>query len=203
MITEETRKDFTARYAKLVSNHTIWLFTAQRLYAAASVLAAEIGRRWNATDFRKSDEQRNLINDRFLVSDFQPAYMMLIGFVLENLFKACLVQNNKESFRNEVLKSGKLPSELLSHDLKKLAQSCDIPVENDVGPKLDRIAKFSVWRGRYHFPLTFEAFYHITPQNDSPSSGISFSQSDVQEISSFVESLSDSLGFDIHRQAAA
>jgi len=203
-MSDKTRHtEFVQRYAKLVSNSSIWLLTAQRLYASAKILAAETQRRWIDQDFRKPQDQRLLTDDHFQVSDFIPSYMMLVAFALENLFKAKLVKQQSAQLKQQIAQTGKLPGLLKTHNLKSLARSCNIVIDTQTANSLDRLAKFSVWRGRYHFAQTFQEFYHLTPENTYPSTGIAFASDDVESISRLVERLSDELGFDINRRAAA
>lgn len=128
--------------------------------------------------------------------------MMLMALALENAFKARLVQDNSSRYRRLIVDSGALPKELRTHDLRGLAQRCSIDVDGSVGIQLDRLSKFSVWRGRYHFPLRFDTFYHLSLLNDVPSSGIAFSSSDVHDLARLVESISERLGVDIARRTS-
>jgi hypothetical protein len=201
MLNENTRQEFIRRYTKLVSNPDIWLLTARRLFASANLVAAEAKRRWDDMDFRKPRDQTYEIHDEFSASDFQAVYMMLAGFVLENLFKARLIEKNRTSLRESITKSGEMPRILKTHDLRKLAGMCEFKLDQDTENLLDRVTKHSVWRGRYHFPLDFETFYHLTPENDIPSSGIGYTSDDVDRIARTIKSVCDSLGFPNMRQA--
>lgn len=195
MLNECTRQEFIRRYTKLVSNPDMWLLTARRLFASANLVATEAMRRWDDIDFRKPRDQTYKIQDEFSAGDFQAVYMMLAGFALENLFKACLIEKNRTALRESVTKSGKMPNILKTHDLRKLAKRCEIELDQDTKSLLDRITKHSVWRGRYHFPLDFETFYHLTPENDIPSSSIGYASNDVERITNTIKSVCDSLGF--------
>lgn len=198
ILTEELRH----RFAKLVSNHTIWLHTAQRLYNAAQVVAVDVQRRWNDNDFRKPPVQNGLIDDGFEISDIQPTFMMLIGFSIENLFKARLVQLRSADIRERLSRTGRLSQELLTHDLVELAAECGLALIQSETLTLDRLTKFSVWRGRYHFPLSFDVFYHLRSDSDSYSSGIAFRDDDIEKINSLTNSLSQRLNLPIRRRAA-
>lgn len=195
MLEESTRQEFTRRYAKLVSNPDMWLSTARRLFASANLVAAEAGRRWDDMDFRKPQNQKYKIQDEFSAPNFQAIYLMLAGFVFENLFKAHLIEKNRTSLRESITRSGKIPKMLRTHDLRKLSEMCEIELDQDTKNLLDRITKHSVWRGRYHFPLDFETFYHLTPENDIPSSGIVYASDDVDRVEKTIKSICDSLGF--------
>ncbi len=199
MLDENTKQEFVGRYAKLVCNADIWVSTARRLLASADLIAAEVIRRWEDMDFRKPDDQKFKIQDEFAPIDFQAVYMMLIGFALENLFKAYFIRKNRDSINQSIKGSGKIPKVIKKHDLRKLAELCEISLTDDMANLLDRITKHSIWRGRYHFPLDFETFYHLSPKNDIPSSGIGYRSDDVQVIMATVESIAESLGFELRR----
>ncbi len=202
MLNESTRQEFIRKYAKLVSNPDIWLLTARRLFASANLVAAEAKRRWDDMDFRKPREQTYKIRDEFSAQDFQAVYMMLVGFVLENLFKARFIEKNRTALRESITRSGALPKILKRHDLRELAEMGEIELDHDTENLLDRVTKHSVWRGRYHFPLDFETFYHLTPENDIPSSGIGYASDEVDRITRTIKSVCDSLGFPNMRRAA-
>ena len=201
MLDEDTRQEFIQRYAKLVSNPDIWVSMARILLVNADLIGGEAIRRWEDMDFRKPDDQRFKIQDQFTPNDFQSVYMMLTGFALENLFKAYFIKKNKDSINQSIKESGEMPEAIKKHDLRKLAQLCEIKLTDEIGNLLDRITKHSIWRGRYHFPLDFETFYHLTPKNNIPSSGIGYSSNDVKVITTTVESIAESLGFDLKRRA--
>lgn len=202
MISEERRADLRARFAKLASNHAHWLMTAQRLYRAAQVISVDVQRRWDDQDFRKPPELQFQINDGFQVTDIQPSYMMLMGFALENLFKARLVQLRSTELRQQILSTGRLPKVLLTHDLGELTSACSLELSESDRNALNRLVKFSVWRGRYHFPLTFEVFYHLRDDSEIFSSGIGFASSDVRDFTLLTQSLSKALGLNIECQSA-
>lgn len=69
MTTERQSNEFIERFAKLASNSSIWLKTAQRLHASARVLAGEIHRRWNDLGLGEHAQGR-LAEDDFDVVDF-------------------------------------------------------------------------------------------------------------------------------------
>jgi hypothetical protein len=96
------------------------------------------------------------------------------------------------------------PPEILeTHDLRKLAEMCEFELDQDTENLLDRVTKHSVWRGRYHFPLDFETFYYLTPENDIPSSGIGYASDDVDRIEGTIKSVCESLGFPNMRRVAS
>lgn len=203
MLRENKRQEFIRRYAKLACNPDFWLLTARRLLACANILGAEITRRWDDVDFRKPQEQRYQIQDDLDVSDFQFVYMMLVGFALENLFKGHLIKIDKVSLNESMRKSGRMPEILKTHDLRELAGLSGIDITGELGNLLDRITKHSVWRGRYHFPLEFATFYHLTPKSDIPSSGVGYRSDDVEVIRKTIDSISQSLGFQTKRTGFA
>lgn len=202
MLDENTQQEFIRRYAKLVCNADIWVSTARRLLASAELIGGEAIRRWEDMDFRKPDDQKFKIQDQFTPIDFQAVYLMLSGFALENLFKAYFIRKNRDSTNQSIKESGEIPGVIKNHDLRKLAQLCEMSLTDEMANLLDRITKHSIWRGRYHFPLDFETFYHLSPKNDIPSSGIGYSSDDVEVITTTVQSIAESLGFDLKRRSA-
>jgi hypothetical protein len=184
------------RFAKLASNSTIWFLNARRLYVAASVLRAELQRCWDMYDPScppSLDRRRNGPD----VMDLQPAYLMLMGFVLANLLKAHLVRDRSAQYRQLIAASGELPRELRTHNLRRLAQLAGIDTPEPVAIKLERLTKFLVWRGKYHFPLRFEDFYHLSARNAVPSSGIAIASSDLDDLPTLVRSIAGTLNFSL------
>jgi hypothetical protein len=201
-ISDSTRNELLGRFAKLTSNPKFWLMSARRLYAAAGILAVQIQQCWAAHDPRQQ-AYSEVTRSTFEVTDLSPGYMMLVGFALENQFKAFLVRANSLEYQKVVAKTGRLPKALRTHDLRELAGLCDIDLDEDIGPKLDRLTKFSRWRGRYQFPLDFRTFYHLDSGNDIPSSGVAFTSTDVANISSLVELISEKTGVELAQRATA
>lgn len=92
-------------------------------------------------------------------------YMMLAGFVLENLFKGILIYNEPD-----ILGEGKLPSDerykfIRSHKLRdllnKIYEQIDIKEvfkQDEYQDLLERLTKYIEWAGRYPVPLNYNRY---------------------------------------------
>ncbi|MCM2307996.1 MAG: hypothetical protein NDI91_11110 [Sulfuritalea sp.] len=82
---------------------------------------------------------------------------MLLGFSLENLFKA-LILMSAENARRAFAKQGNLAWSVASHDLLKLAASANVPLNREEEHLLDVLSTCAIWAGRYPLPMNEHQF---------------------------------------------
>src|SRR5262245_24640945 len=106
MLSESTRQEFKEKFANLAANPDIWLLKARTLFMSASLVAEEVKRRWDNRDPRRPAEQTFTIPDEVEPGYLQAVYMLLVGFVLENLLKAHLIEKYRAYYRDFMTRSG-------------------------------------------------------------------------------------------------
>jgi hypothetical protein len=91
-------------------------------------------------------------------------WLMLMGFAIENLSKACLIRALSEAQREEVERSSELPKHLRSHDLISLVQAAGLAIDSHEEGELKRMSEAATFFGRYPMPLRAGGL--MTPDND-------------------------------------
>jgi len=82
---------------------------------------------------------------------------MLMGFSLENLFKALILMNS-ENARRAFSKHGNLAWDVASHDLLELAASAHVPLSEEEAHLLGVLSTCATWAGRYPLPMNEHQF---------------------------------------------
>lgn len=120
-----------------------WVLVAEGLMDSASLLEQKACKYWQSNDFEKKDSVRYL-----------KTQLMLVGFAFENMFKALIVQKQREALVSEFRVKSKLPIILKSHDLVDLADKAGLELLNEMTRSfLVRLTRHSVWAGRYPVPI--------------------------------------------------
>ena len=83
----------------------------------------------------------------------QSTYFMLVAYAIENYLKAVLIAEFETSYKNEILRTGKLPSSLNNHDLINLSERTKFTLSNIDTSLLTRLSRNSLWQGRYPVPI--------------------------------------------------
>lgn len=120
-----------------------WISSAEDLLASATLFDLEWQGYWKTKGAEQKKHEKHL-----------KAHLMLLGFALENLLKALIVQDQRQALESEFELKKELPQILNSHDLIKLAERARLHFSDD-GTKelLARLTRHSVWAGRYPVPL--------------------------------------------------
>ena len=182
------------KYAKFVCNSERWIFTAKKLLASASLVEPEIIKRWKSIHDSIFKGESDNVNDEFSAHHFQSVYLMLVAYALENLMKGYLIDRDKESLRREILSKARLPSALVTHNLTTLASQCKLKMTVEEQVVFRRLSKHSNWIGRYPFAKNYRDFFHLSPMNKIPSTGIAWSSSEIEEIKQLVRKVCRKIG---------
>jgi len=120
-----------------------WTKAAEGLIASASLLDSGASKYWDSKGTDKQEGESHL-----------KTQLMLAGFALENIFKALIVQDQRDSLESEYSSNGKLPNVLKNHNLIDLAKQALLTLGDD-GTKglLGRLMRHSIWAGRYPVPI--------------------------------------------------
>jgi len=81
------------------------------------------------------------------------AYLLLIGYAIENLLKAILMIQHPEYFKPD----SKL-TDIRSHDLAGLCNRCGIAVQ-DQATLLEKLTSYIEWQGKYPIPLVSDEMW--------------------------------------------
>ena len=121
-----------------------WVLAAEGLMDSASLLEPKACKYFQSNDAEKKDSVRYL-----------KTQLMLVGFAFENMFKALIVQKQRDALASEFRNKGKLPHVLKSHDLVDLAHKAGLTLSDEITKSfLVRLTRHSVWAGRYPVPIS-------------------------------------------------
>ena len=93
-----------------------WIRTANDLLESANLLKPKITEVWGSIREYSKDRKTPLKADHY-----QGVYFMLLGYAVENLFKAAIVREKSLLFKKQFKKDKKFTKVLQSHDLVSLA----------------------------------------------------------------------------------
>jgi hypothetical protein len=191
-------------FARTVSDPESWVSIASQLIYAASKFEADIASLW----------QPILKPDKPGVTDFsayeidalhlQDTYLMLLGFAIENILKAGIVKKNATSFHESALSHARLPSELVNHNLTRLAElACSDLAPDDIR-LLKKLETNLRWAGRYPVPLQPELVQSGTRlKNQISTSARFFNSSDISNTKQLVSRLLDNLGLKLNKRSGS
>jgi hypothetical protein len=78
-------------------------------------------------------------------------YCLLLGYAIENLLKGILMVQHPEYF-----KPNKKMTDIRSHNLVRLCNRCNIPVDKNETALLDTLTTYVEWQGKYPIPLSID-----------------------------------------------
>lgn len=136
-------KDLAARYSTQLLCADGWHGKADALLRAAKLLEGDIDSFWQAVDTGAP------LDGHF--GDVHAPYFMLVAFALENLCKAVLIQDQRDSLSRSQIR--RLPTFLSRHDLRYLFAHIGLRTTLDEEDLLIRLTQCAVWLGRYPVPI--------------------------------------------------
>jgi hypothetical protein len=141
---------YKTNYVSKITMSLNWFSEAKKLLAAAEFLESPILQWWEDMKGWSTKENKTVPGHQF-----QPTYMMLCAYAIENFCKGWLA-NRLPGWEKERLKrQGKLPKSLEGHDLFELVEKIGMPLVNHDEELLRRLTLSAVWRGRYPAPLHY------------------------------------------------
>lgn len=147
------RRSLHAQYAEFAVDVDEWFFTAENLLAAAEVLEPKIEEYW--TIERERNRKRE-VTKKILIFPHQPdprgVYFMLTAYALENLCKGLLIKKNLDSIESVATQSGKLPSDVIHHNLLELLRRIGFDLNTEDSELAFRLERSAVWSARYPVP---------------------------------------------------
>lgn len=164
----------------------LWVEKADQLIKVADLIKPHINKNaWNTMQGKVRLE-------------YYPIYFMLISYALENLLKALKIKNNSQLER-KIKQTGKIPDNLLTHDIYTLAKESGIVSEGDyvalTEALLKRMSLSTKWFSRYPTPVKATDMNYFELENaDFRGMLRSYSSEDVSEIDKIIASVYTKLG---------
>jgi hypothetical protein len=167
-----------------------WYDSAAELQAAADLLRPRVKEWWAILLPWQREKQRI-----FIEHGGHRAYMMLTGFVVENLCKGAILSRLSFEDRRMVETTARLPKWLQTHNLRSLVRRIDLPVSDLEQDILHRTTRMVKWDGRYPVAVSFaEEGHTLTLDDGSKYSATWIGENDVDRIEAFCDRLRDYVG---------
>ena len=155
---------FFGQYLESLLNWDLWIGKAEELLAAAEALEPHIRSYWKvvASNVKEGRYRNGGKPPHRPPAYFQAVYSMLIAYALENLFKAMIIREQQDTFRNQIMSNGgKLPEKVKCHDLIRLAKEAHFKFNVNDEDLLTRLHRNSEWAGRYPIPVSSSGLKNI------------------------------------------
>lgn len=165
-----------------------WIRKADELIYSASLLEPKIIQIW--------DNLKSVFHGEDAIpgsTGYIGTFFMLYAFAIENILKAQIILKNRIKFRKYVEKRGRLPKELKSHDLFKLANSLDIQINASEEDLLRRLSRSAVWAGRYPVPIFSKELGGQQYSNGNIHNDSVYKRIDIEKIKELIEKIKLSL----------
>lgn len=149
-------KAWSRQLFKAAQHPVAWLLSAERLRDAAEIIceheqAAEIPYFQARTSAEKeavaeayADGKDAGVAEIKAVPPNYPPAQLLYGFAIENVLKGLIVANTPS-----LIEERELNDELTTHNLVKLAEKAQFPVQAQERPVLEALSQLSTWAARY------------------------------------------------------
>ena len=173
-------------FSSRLLNVTEWLKKADDLIDTASLLETKVIQVW---DDLKSEHLGKEVTPKHKRTGYFGTYFMLMAFAIENILKAKIISKKRLEFRKFIDQEEKLPTEIKSHDLYKLANILNISLEAGEEGLLRRLSRSAVWAGRYPVPLKYQDLIAQRYSNGSERGTSAFFKSDIQRVKELLNKL--------------
>jgi hypothetical protein len=183
-------------YAKNISEWWGWLNSAQSLFKTSELIEPHIHSLWDFIEGNLKNKNENLGSKIREVIEFQSIYMMLIAYCIENLLKGYIIECNRERIHSETLRTGKLPTDIKSHNLSALAKKCNLKLTELENNLLRRLSEHAIWYGRYPFGPSVPD-HHIFKKPFLPTIDTGWSPEQAKAVKALTESIAKQFGKNI------
>lgn len=180
-------------YIRVCLDDAQWIDVAEGLVKAAMALQPQVDELWKNLRTHARDKSVSFISD--VPHRIQ---LMMFSFAVENLMKAFLIRERKDEYMARMRAKPKLPNELKTHDLVKLATVVGemrprfkLAFDRDREELLRRLTRRATWSGRYPVPLDYTRLTAKTRFRDGTFGILSYKMSsDPQDAVRLVNELS-------------
>lgn len=136
-------------FSESLTNTDDWLLSAKSIRLAIEPIAQSLAVAWWSVFFFGMGEPDPNIRMPEEIK-LHSVLLMLSSYAAENYLKARIVKVN--SWTSEDI-GKKMPSDLISHNITKLAQLAGAALNDEEADLADRLCVYAVWAGRYPAPL--------------------------------------------------
>lgn len=181
---------FLVQYLERLLNCKLWIDKAEELLAGSRALEAPVRSLWDVIEanFREGRYSEGGEAPHQLPPNLQGPYFILVAYALENLFKAVIIQQEKENLRGQLLSTGRLPKIIEGHDLVALARATGLATDVGEEDLLTRLCWNSVWAGRYPVPIDCGGLKNVKVYSDGKGYLTAyFSPDDVGRLNALVQ----------------
>lgn len=155
---------FLSQYSENMLDWDLWIGKAEELLSAAGALAPHIHSYWDIvmSNVKEGGYGKGGKPPHKPPVYIQAVFSMLIAYALENLFKAMIIGEQQDAFRNQIMSNaGNLPAKIKSHDLIRLAKEAHFKFNVNDEDLLTRLYRNSDWAGRYPVPVSSSGLKNI------------------------------------------
>lgn len=136
-----------------LNNPERWLHQAEQQYLAAESMVEQVRKRDpSECDLRRSVGILNAIT-------------LMLALCIENAFKAVKASRNELIVDERGLVYGTRGGGRSGHALVTLANDINLLLSNSEVVLLERLTEINIWAGKYHAPITIEAFERAVSNN--------------------------------------
>jgi hypothetical protein len=194
MTDDEAEPDWTAirrrQFIDDLLSSQKWFETAAELQAAADVLKPRVIAWWDSLLAWQRRERR-----LFLEHGCHRVYMMLSGFVVENLAKGALVPRASSQDHEFIQSKARLPRHLVTHNLRSLVKRMSLSATAEEQELLHRMTRMVKWDGRYPVASGFdENLDRVVLDDGTVSSATWVGREDVERIDQLLDRIREHLG---------
>jgi hypothetical protein len=182
-----------SNYESAAFSSSRWASKANDLLHSAKLLEPELSRHWRGVRRYLKDQKRVPHPDYW-----QATYFMLIGYAVENMLKAAIIDEKAYEFRQRFVSKKTFPRTLRSHDLVNLAGAAGFAYDTNEEDLLRRLTRSAIWAGRYPAPLDYKDLHGPQRFSDGKTYSVSyFAEADMKRLKRLVRRVSRELRIDL------
>ncbi len=189
---QNTDLQYLIIYKEQVLTPSSWINQADELIQASKKIEPSIKKYW-LTVSKYFDPKKGTYDPP---PEFKPkrllqaTYFMLLAYAIENYFKAIMIAESEATYKNEILRTGKLPQALNNHDLLALARRTNFAVSNIDTSLLARLSRNSLWQGRYPVPANANQLNNMAVHNGNAYFTAFLAPQDIDNLNTLIRRLS-------------
>lgn len=181
---------YKSNYESTAFSPWSWINSARCLLASAKELEPKVLELWkNYRTYAKSQPFNRL------PVDYTGPYFMLIGFAVENYFKAAIVREKSGDFKKAFQENKQFPKVLKKHTLTELAEEARFTLSKGEEDLLRRLTRNVRWAGRYPIPISYKHSAVTELFSDDKEHAVScYRGDDVERLNMLITAIEERLG---------